>query len=463
MTRTIERLMGDLRVTVRRTGQPNGDGRCIVYWMQRAQRAFDNPALDVAVQLANELSKPVVVFFAPVPFYPGANLRAYRFLAQGVAPIAAGLYERGIGFCFRPYPDHNLLKFCEEVNAAVVIGDENPLRETEEWRERVTRRLRVPFWTVDADVIVPTKLLAKEHFAARTIRPRLMQLLPRFLEPPQNTAAKVRWIAPPGLRSSDPESDFLNAWAIDRSVQPATDWTGGTDQAIKRLDGFVRFGIDDYPRDRNHPEVNGTSQLSPYLHFGHIGPHTVARWIGDSEASEEAKRAYLEQVIVRRELAINFVRFNPAYDSLECVEPWANRSLAKHASDRRPVVYSQEQLENAETHDPLWNAAHKQMVRTGWMHSYMRMYWAKKILEWSPSVGAAYQRSIYFNDRYELDGRDPNGYAGIAWALVGKHDRPWFDRPVFGQVRYMSFESTRRKFDSDSYIEQIERLENIHA
>ena len=168
-------------------------------------------------------------------------------------------------------------------------------------------------------------------------------------------------------------------------------------------------------------------------------------------------------MIVRRELAINFVRFNPLYDSAECMEPWAGRSFAQHASDRRPVIYSDEQLDHAETHDPLWNAAQKQMVLTGWMHNYLRMYWAKKILEWSPSIGAAYQRAIRLNDRYELDGRDPNGYAGIAWAIVGKHDRPWFDRPIFGQVRYMSLASTGRKFDSRKYIAEVEMLERLQS
>jgi deoxyribodipyrimidine photo-lyase len=175
------------------------------------------------------------------------------------------------------------------------------------------------------------------------------------------------------------------------------------------------------------------------LHFGHIGPHTVAGAIHDADAPAVAKEAFLEQLIVRRELAVNFVRFNSSYDSVECLEPWADRSLAEHAGDRRPIIYGEEQLENAETHDPLWNAAQKQMVLTGWMHNYLRMYWAKKILEWSPSTAVALQRAIWLNDRYELDGRDPNGYAGIAWAVAGKHDRAWFERPVFGKIRYMSF------------------------
>ncbi len=205
--------------------------------------------------------------------------------------------------------------------------------------------------------------------------------------------------------------------------------------------------------------ADGTSQLSPYLHFGHIGPHTIVHAVQKADAPRRTKDAFLEQAIIRRELAINFVRFNPAYDSLDCLEPWASRSLAEHAQDRRSILYSDRQLEDAETHDPLWNAAQKQMTLTGWMHNYLRMYWAKKILEWSPSIAIAYRRAVWLNDRYELDGRDPNGYAGIAWAIVGKHDRPWFNRPIFGTVRYMSFASTSRKFDSRKFVDQIASLE----
>ena len=454
---------GDPRITVRRRGPANTAGKCVVYWMQRSQRAVDNPALDVAVRVGNELGKPVVAFFAPVPLYPGANQRNLRFLAEGVPDIVEGLARRGVGLCFRAYPEHKLLKFCEQVQPAMVIGDENPMREPEEWRQRVSDRLRIPFWTVDADVIVPSKLLSKEHHSARTIRPRLLGLLPSFLNTLENPAARVPWTWPAGLRSQSWEDDFTRDWGLDRSVSIANSWHGGTGEALRRLSGFVATKLAAYPQVRNHPETDGTSRLSPYLHFGHLGPHTLAKAIRAANAPETAKQAFLEQLIVRRELAINFVRFNPLYDSVECMEPWADRSFAQHASDRRPIVYTPEQLDNAETHDPLWNAAQKQMVLTGWMHNYLRMYWAKKILEWSPSVGSAYQRAIWLNDRYELDGRDPNGYAGIAWAIVGKHDRPWFERDVFGQVRYMSLASTGRKFDSKRYIADVERIERSHV
>lgn len=409
------------------------------------------------MQAANALGKPCVVFFAPVPFYPHANLRHYRFLNQGIPAIAAALQKRRVGFVLRRFPDHHLLKFCDEVRPALVVGDENPLREPEHWREVATAQLRVPFWTVDADVIVPSKLLMKEQYGAYTARPVIRRMLPEFLQQVGNTRAKVQWRPPRGLQSLAPDVDITEGWQLDHSVAPVKNISGGTDQALKRLKSFVKNDLANYPVDRNKPERDGTSRLSAYLHFGQIGPHTVALAIQKADAPKAAKEAYLEQLIVRRELAINFVRFNPDYDNFESGTPWAHKSLAEHAADPRKI-YSERQLEEAQTHDPLWNAAQIQMVKTGFMHNYMRMYWAKKILEWSKTPARAYQIAVYLNDKYELDGRDPNGYAGIAWAIVGKHDQPWFERPIFGKIRYMSFNSTSKKFDCKSYIRQIAAL-----
>jgi deoxyribodipyrimidine photo-lyase len=453
----LDRLSSNARVSVRRPGEPDPDGNCVVYWMQRAQRSLDNPALEVAVQAANLIRKPCVVFFAPVPFHPHANLRHYRFLNQGISTIAEGLKKRGIGFVLRKYPDHHLLKFCEQVRPAMVVGDENPMREPEHWRQKVADQLRVPFWTVDADVIVPSKLLMKEQYGAYTARPVIRRLLPEFLQPVGNTRAKVQWRPPRGLQSLAPDVDITEGWQIDRSVAAVKNVIGGTDQALKRLRSFIRNDLANYPIDRNKPERDGTSRLSAYLHFGHIGPHTVALAVQKADAPKAAKEAYLEQLIVRRELAINFVRFNSDYDNFESGTPWAHKSLAEHAGDPRKI-YSERQLEEASTHDPLWNAAQTQMIKTGFMHNYMRMYWAKKILEWSKTPARAYQIAVYLNDKYELDGRDPNGHAGIAWAIVGKHDRPWFERPIFGKIRYMSFNSTSKKFNSKRYIQQVEAL-----
>jgi len=451
---SLERIRSHPRVTVRRPGDPYCDGKCVVYWMQRAQRGADNSALDIAIEAANALRKPVVVFFAPVPFYPHANLRHYRFLKEGIPDIAAALVKRNVGFVLRRYPEHSLLRFCDEVKPALVVGDENPLREPEHWRLKATEKLKAPFWTVDADVVVPAKLLLKEQYAARTIRPRLTAHLRTFLIQPRNLRARNSWKKPGSLHSLAPDFNITEGWNLDRSVSPVGDWRGGTVEAMRLLNEFVRKKLPHYSCRRNHPETDATSRLSPYLHFGQISPITVALAVQDADAPQQDKDAFLNQVILWRELSVNLVRFNPEYDGFECAEPWAHRTLAKHARDPRPVTYAERQLENAETHDPLWNAAQMQMVRTGWMHNYTRMYWAKKILEWRRTAAEAYRVAVRLNDKYELDGRDPNGYAGIAWAIVGKFDRPWFERPIFGQIRYMSAASTGKKFGSKKYIEQ---------
>ncbi len=458
---TLEQLSSDPRVTIRRAGPPDPNGRCVVYWMQRAQRALDNPALDFAVEAANTLQQPVLIFFAPVPFYPHANLRHYAFLAQGIPDIAERARKRGVGFVLRRYPEHSLLKFCDEVQASLVIGDENPLREPSHWREVAARKLRVPLWTVDADVLVPSKLLEKEQYAARIIRPRLQQRLEQFCTPPHNPKAKVEWQRPRGLQAlpDGGSFDITEDWkGLDRSVQPVSSFRGGTSEALKLLRDFVAYKLAHYPERHGKPEIDGTSRLSPYLHFGHIGPHTVALAVERAKPPRAVKDDFLDQLVTWRELSINFVHFNPLYDSIESAPNWAHRTLAKHAGDGRPVIYSRQQLEQGETHDDLWNAAQRQMLHAGWMHNYMRMYWAKKILEWSMSPAVEYQTAVYLNDKYFLDGRDPNGYAGIAWAITGKFDRPWFERPIFGTIRYMSGSAARKKFDADKYIEQMAHL-----
>ncbi len=450
----------DPRVTIRRAGPPLRDGKCIVYWMQRAQRALDNPALDLAIALGNELNLPVIAFFSAISNYPNANLRHYAFLSQGLPDIESDLAERNVTFIVRRPPENQLEKLLEEVGAALLIGDENHCREPERWRKVLARRLTLPFLTVDADVVVPSSLFDKHFYAFHIFKPRLFAHLPTYLVKQPNLKASHSWRIPKNFLHYNLKDDITEGWTeLDRTIQPVDSFTGGTHAALCRLHRFTSSLLNTYPKDRNHPEIDGTTCLSPYLHFGHISPITIAlaaqEAVQQGKASAASYESLISELIGWRELAINFVKFVPDYDSLECAPDWAAKTLREHANDPRPTLYTFKQMEESRTHDALWNSAQLQMVHHGWMHNRMRMYWAKKILEWSPSPHTAYQHAVLLNDRYQLDGRDPNGYAGIAWAIAGVHDRPWFDRPIFGTIRYMSGESTGKKFNSRRYIENI--------
>jgi deoxyribodipyrimidine photo-lyase len=510
----LAHLASQARVLVRRDGTPREGGRCVVYWMQRAVRILDNPALDVAIEAANLLGLPVAVYFKAIPNYPHANLRHYHFLQQGLRDVEEDARERGVGFVVRRSPEASLEGFLGGVGAALLVGDENPCREPERWRRVLAGRLRIPFWTVDADVVVPSRVFGKTFVLLHHFRPHLNRELPKYLVASKNVRPVTAWRPEKKLESWDLGRDVTEGFQkLDRSVGPVDSFTGGTHAAMKRLKEFVSRELKDYEERRNHPEVRGTSRLSPYLHFGNIGPVTIALavreavrqgrareehpsgakaldhsahlmpgmnpwptdrtsssagdealgYLAGSDAGTEvpanhplasAGEKFLDELIGWRELAVLFVRYEPNYDNWECAAPWARKTLVEHAGDPRPHRYSLAQLERAETADELWNAAQREMVVTGWMHGYMRMYWAKKILEWAPDPARAFEWAAMLNDKYELDGRDPNGYAGIAWAIVGRHDRPWFNRPVFGLVRPMAEGSLRKKFDAERYIGQ---------
>lgn len=452
----LARLANQPRVLVRRAGPPRKDGQCVVYWMQRALRMVDNPALDIAIEAANLLDLPAVVFFSVIPNYPHANLRHYHFLAQALRDAEEDAGERDVTFLVRRPPGNRLEAFLEEARAALVIGDENPCREPERWRRVLAQRLKIPFWTVDADVVVPSRVFNRSFALLHHFRPHLQRELPQYLQPASAPAPnpgkkfKKKWES--FSLANDITAGFTK---LDRSIKPVDTFTGGTHAALKRLDEFVRNDLAAYDENRNHPERRGTSRLSPHLHFGNLGPLTIARAVQRAaNIPVKTKEKFLEQLIGWRELAVLFVRHEPNYDNWECAAPWARKSLLEHAADPRPHRYSFTQLERAETADDLWNAAQREMVVTGWMHNTVRMYWAKKILEWAPDPATAFDWAVILNDRYELDGRDANGYAGIAWAIVGRLDRPWFNRPVFGLVRSMTGASFARKFDAAAYIRQ---------
>ena len=454
----ISRLSEHPRILVRRPGSPRPDARCVVYWMQRAQRIHDNPALDTAIEAGNILGLPVVVFFSVIPAYPNANLRHYHFMQQGLQDVEADAAERGVGFVLRRHPQNSLEAFLEEVEAALLIGDENPCREPEHWRQILARRLKLPYWTVDADVVVPSGTFGRSFHLLHHFRPHLNRELPRFLLPHSNLKPVCVWQPLKQCAHYSPHNDITAGFdKLDRTIGPVDSFVGGTHAAMRRLNNFLHRDLASYTRDRNLPDRDGTSRLSPYLHFGHISPITIALAVQNTANAEklpsDEKEKFLDQVIGWRELSVLFVKYEPNYDTWECAEPWARKTLIEHAADPRPHRYEFTQLERAETSDDLWNAAQRQMVDTGWMHNYMRMYWAKKILEWAPDPARAFEWAVKLNDRYELDGRDPNGYAGIAWSIVGRHDRPWFNRPVFGLIRPMSGASLAKKFNSAAYMQ----------
>ncbi|AMV36176.1 deoxyribodipyrimidine photo-lyase [Planctomyces sp. SH-PL62] len=456
---SLERLLAPHpRVRAARDGAPASDGACVVYWMQRAQRGVDNPALNMAIAVGDAIGKPVIAVFGLTADYPAAQRRHYRFLVEGLVDARADLERRGVPLVVRlGSPEEVVPAFAEEVGAAFVVGDENPVRVGRRWREVVARALKVPFHLVDADVVVPTSLFPKEEYAARTLRPKIHRVWDEYLKPIPEIRARQPWPGEiPDGAEIEPDS-LMKALRVG-GVGEVPGYVGGTREAMRRLKRFLDERLHRYAEDRNEPTPYCTTELSAHLHYGHISPTTIALAAIQSDGPREGIDVLLEELIVRRELAINFVARNPDYDSLAGCPEWARKTLAKHADDPRPVVYTSDQLERAETHDPLWNASQKEMTLTGRMHNYLRMYWAKKILEWSPTAEQAFAVAVELNDRYEMDGRDPNGYTGVAWAVGGKHDRPWPERPIFGTVRFMSYESTRKKFDSAGYIRRVESI-----
>ncbi len=455
----LEQQFTDLRVQFR-SRRPLPDQGPVVLWMQRAQRAYDNPAMDLAISVANQLNSPLAVFFAPRPDYPDAQLRHFTFLAQGIPELARDVTARGATFILRSPPHTSLTQFCTEVGARLVIGDENAMDFAEDWRRRAALQLRVSLWTVAADLIVPPRALpAQEFWAARSLRPKIAALLPIYLglehsQPPERVLHSWPDLPPPSEDPQDISGLLRRLGPIACQAGPVA-WQGGRGAGLERLQSWIDKGLSRYTISRDEPSQDGTSALSPWLHFGQLGPAEVARAVERSQAPEDAKAAYLEQLIVRRELAWHFVARNPEFRTLAGCEPWARKTLAEHALDHRPFSYTFEQLESAQTHDPAWNAAQRQMVQTGWMHNRMRMYWAKQLLLWTPDPQTAMKFAQRLNDKWLLDGRDPNGYTGIAWSIGGKHDRPWPPaKPVWGWIRPMALSGLKKKTNLDAYLAQ---------
>jgi deoxyribodipyrimidine photo-lyase len=433
-------------------------GRFVLYWMQQSVRSRYNHALEYAIRQANEQNLPVVVLFGLTDRYPEANERHYAFLLEGLRDSQEQLRERGIRLVVkRQSPEQAAVEMAQE--AAEVVTDRGCLRIQRQWRRFVAYHAPCRVTQVESDWIVPLETASpKEEWAAATLRPKITRLLPRFLVPLTETPVETNsmGMAFDGLDARDVEG-ILAGLAVDRSVPRVSAYRGGETEARRLLAEFLQQRLEGYAERRNEPKLNHVSHLSPYLHFGQISSLEIALAVADSPHVAD-REAFLEELIVRRELSANFVFYNPAYDRYEGLPEWSRRTLEAHRGDPRPYLYSREQLERAQTHDPYWNAAMREMILTGKMHNYMRMYWGKKILEWSATPEEAFQTALALNNRWFLDGRDPNSFTGVAWCF-GKHDRPWQERPVFGTVRYMNAAGLKRKFDIEGYVRRIDALE----
>ena len=436
----------------------------VLYWTQMNRRVPCNQALGYAVEMANALDVPLLVYEGLTCTYPYANDRIHTFMLEAVPGTAAAMHELGAGYAFylrRSKRDANDIVYRLARNAAAIVTDDYPTFIPAKHNASVPGKVDVAFHAVDASCVVPGNRYDKREFAAYTIRPKLHRMLPEYLKPYDVPALKRQW------KSKQPDwhvevqdvASLVASCEIDHSVAPSTGYRGGYAAAKQRLDHFLESCLRRYARERNEPSMHATSNLSPYLHFGHISSLEVAL-----SAREYAKQhqliadEFLEELIVRRELAFNFTRFTPHYDSLEALPEWARTNIAKHAKDGREQTFTDEQMERGETYDDLWNATQKELLIRGKIHGYYRMYWGKKIIEWSETFEQALALMIRLHDKYSLDGRDPNTYTNVLWCF-GLHDRAWFERPVFGKMRYMSYAGMKRKTDVDAYLQEIAELE----
>jgi deoxyribodipyrimidine photo-lyase len=437
----------------------------VLYWAQVNRRADFNHALAFAIGLANEAGLPLLCYESLSFSYPAANDRLHTFILEGVPENARRFRALGAGYLFylrRTASDPNDVLYRLAGDAAAVVTDDYPVFLAPRHNAAIGRRLPIACYAVDSSCIVPASLIPARQYGAYTIRPKIRKLLPQHLVPLPAVRLKRAWksarsefhtkVVSAGIPTLVACSD------IDHTVQPSLDIRGGTPAAEAQLDEFISTNLRRYARLKNEPSARATSGLSPYLHFGQISALRVALEVkAAAEAENLIADEYLEELIVRRELSFNFAWRAARVDSLDELPAWAQATLRSHAHDPRPALYAREEFQNAATGDPLWNAAQKEMLVRGVIHGYYRMYWGKKVIEWSSTADEALATMLHIHDRFALDGRDPNTYANVLWCF-GLHDRPWPERPIFGKVRYMSADGMRRKTDVEAYIQQMEEL-----
>lgn len=431
----------------------------VVYWMQRDQRVEENWALLYAQEKAKERNTVVMVVFTLQEIRHRTQLRHYDFMLKGLAEVEASLKKKNIPFhVLRGEPSMVLPTFCQKHSIGEVVTDFSPLTYARERRQSVATKLNILLTEVDAHNIVPCWVASpKEEFAAYTFRPKIQKSLQEYLSefppivnqknvPATLVAQEVDWPA------------LLASLKISTDAKPV-DWiVPGAKAAKQMLQEFIDGKLSSYATKRNDPNENVLSNLSPYLHFGQLSAQYVALQIESTRGiARDNKDAFLDELIVRRELTDNYCFYNKNHTTVAGAHEWAQKTIKEHAKDVREYLYKKEQFEKAKTHDELWNAMQTQMVSEGKMHGWCRMYWAKKILEWTPDTQTAIDIALYLNDKYELDGNDPNGVVGVMWSICGVHDRAWNPRPIFGKIRYMNFAGAKRKFDIKAYIARYSR------
>ncbi|MGL5355214.1 MAG: deoxyribodipyrimidine photo-lyase [Cetobacterium sp.] len=427
----------------------NGD--YILYWMQESQRTRYNFSLNKAIEVSNLLSLPLYVVFNYIEHYPESQKRHYDFMLRGLLDVKNALDKKGIKFIFLIGDlEENIVKVSK--NAKVVIWDKSYLRFQKEIRGKILNKISATIIEVEGNVTVPVETLSsKEEYSARTLRIKYNKIKDKFLL----EFKEIEYLEPIFKNEEIEKLDVSKLYFFENKENMENEFVGGEVEAQKKLKYFIKENLNFYLE--KGPDNERASKLSPYLHFGQISPLEIYLEIEKAEGMINQKQSFLEELTIRRELAINFVHYNKNYDNWNGITyKWAYETLETHIKDERKYIYSPKELETAQTHDIYWNACQNQMVQSGYMESYMRMYWCKKILEWNKNPKEAYEIAIFLNNKYFIDGRDPNSYAGVAWCF-GKHDRGWKEREIFGKVRYMNSEGLKRKYKMEKYIEKYEK------
>ncbi|MBP1765735.1 MAG: deoxyribodipyrimidine photolyase [Firmicutes bacterium] len=439
---------------VRQLKQGPETKKTILYWMFRDQRTEDNWALLFAQEKGLSLQVPVHVIVCLNQF-PLPSRRQQDFVISGLKETESALRAKNISFtCLAGNPAVLLPNWIQSHKIGCLVTDFSPLRLKQEWNRQLLDAISIPFYEVDAHNIVPCWLASpKQEYAAYTFRPKIHHLLKHYL----NDFPKLRPhpYGTAGQTAPVPWDALVTKVTLNEAARPVHWLYPGSEQGYTQLLAFFEDRLANYSATVNNPAADGQSQLSPYLHFGQLAAQRVVLELLRRYPLHQSAEKFLEQIVVRRELADNYCYYNPNYDQFAGFPSWSQDTLLRHTDDVRPYLYAQTELEQGLTHDPLWNAAQLEMVTTGKMNGYLRMYWAKKILEWTENPREALRLALQLNDLYELDGNDPIGYANIAWCIGGVHDRPWPERPIFGKIRYMNYNGMRRKFDINAYINNV--------